>query len=65
MSEHITIERAAAIMGVSQQTVRIGLQKGIFPFGAAVQLPGSSRFTYIIYPAEFERLYGTNREESK
>lgn len=65
MNDHITIERAAAIMGVSQQTVRIGLQKGVFPFGAAVQLPGSSRFTYIIYPAEFERLYGTTKGETQ
>lgn len=65
MNEHITIERAAAIMGVSQQTVRVGLRKGIFPFGAAVQLPGSSRFTYIIYPAEFERLYGTTKGEKQ
>lgn len=65
MSNHITIERAAAIMGVSQQTVRIGLQKGIFPFGAAVQMPGSTRYTYIIYPAEFERLYGIAKGETQ
>lgn len=45
-------------MGVSPQTVRVGLQKGIFPFGAAVKMPGSSRFTYVIYTAEFERLFG-------
>lgn len=58
MREQISIERAAEIMGVSPQTVRVGLQKGVFPFGAAVKMPGSSRFTYIIYTAEFERLFG-------
>ena len=58
MREQISIERAAAIMGVSPQTVRVGLQKGVFPFGAAVKMPGSSRFTYVIYTAEFERLFG-------
>lgn len=58
MREQISIERAAAVMGVSPQTVRVGLQKGIFPFGAAVKMPGSSRYTYVIYTAEFERLFG-------
>lgn len=58
MREQISIERAAEIMGVSPQTLRVGIQKGVFPFGAAVKMPGSSRFTYIIYPAEFERLFG-------
>lgn len=58
MSEPITIERAAAVMGVSPQTVRVGLQKGVFTFGAAIKMPGSSRFTYVIYPKEFERLFG-------
>lgn len=59
MREPITIEKAAEVMGVSQQTVRVGLQKGVFPFGVAVKMPGSSRYTYVIYSAEFERLYGT------
>lgn len=54
----MTIEQAAEIMGVSPQTVRVGLQKGVFPFGAALKMPGSSRYTYVIYKAEFERLFG-------
>lgn len=58
MREQITIDRAAEIMGVSPQTVRVGLQKGVFPFGAALKHPGSSRYTYVIYTAEFERLFG-------
>lgn len=58
MREQITIERAAQIMGVSPQTVRVGLQKGVFPFGVALKMPGSSRYTYVIYAAEFQRLYG-------
>lgn len=58
MAERISIERAAEIMGVSPQTVRVGIQKGVFTFGAAVKMPGSSRYTYVIYPAVFEQLYG-------
>ena len=45
-------------MGVSPQTVRVGIQKGVFTFGAAVKMPGSSRYTYVIYTKEFERLFG-------
>ena len=58
MSKRITVDEAARIMGVSPQTVRVGLQKGAFSFGAAVQMPGSSRYTYVIYPAAFEALFG-------
>ena len=54
----MNVDEAAAIMGVSPQTLRIGLQKGVFPFGAALKLPGSSRYTYVIYSGEFERLFG-------
>ena len=42
----VSIKEAAKLMGVSQQFVRIGLQQGIFPFGAAVKM--SSRYTYYI-----------------
>lgn len=58
MRERISIERAAEVMGVSPQTVRVGIQKGVFTFGAAVKMPGSSRYTYVIYTKEFERLFG-------
>ena len=62
MCKQIGIEEAAAIIGVSPQTVRVGLQKGVFPFGAAFKIPGSTRYTYVIYPAEFERLFGEVKE---
>ena len=47
----ITVAEAAAIMGVSQQFVRIGLQRGILKFGYAVKM--SNRFTYHISPTKF------------
>lgn len=59
MVQPLTVEDAAAIMGVAPQTLRVGLQKGVFPFGAALRMPGSSRYTYVIYTGEFMRLYGT------
>lgn len=54
----LTVQRVAKIMKTSEQTVRIGLQQGIFDFGTAIKLPNSSRYTYVIYPAKFHALYG-------
>lgn len=47
----ITVAEAATAMGVSQQFVRIGLQRGILTFGCAVKM--SNRFTYYINPEKF------------
>ena len=48
----MTIEEASMLMGVSKQFVRVGLQKGILPFGYAVQI-SSNRFTYFISRQKF------------
>lgn len=42
----VTVAEAAERLGVSQQFIRIGLQKKILPFGIAVKM--SNRFTYHI-----------------
>lgn len=47
----ITVAKAAMIMGVSQQFIRIGLQKGKLEFGVAVKM--SNRYTYYINPEKF------------
>lgn len=44
--KRLTVVEAAKRMGVSQQFVRIGLQRGILPFGYAVKM--SDRYTYHI-----------------
>lgn len=48
----LTIRKAAQLMGVSEQFLRIGLRKGIFPFGYAVKMSG--RWTYYISRERFE-----------
>ena len=48
----LTIERAAELMGVSQQFIRIGIQRGIFPWGSAVKI-GGDRYTYFISKPKF------------
>lgn len=52
MKNSISVEEASRLMGVSRQFVRVGLQKGIFPFGYAVQV-SANRFTYFISKQKF------------
>ncbi|MDD3049753.1 MAG: helix-turn-helix transcriptional regulator [Candidatus Cloacimonetes bacterium] len=47
----VPVEKAASLMGKSQQFIRVGLQRGLLPFGSAVKL--SSRWTYYINPQRF------------
>jgi len=43
----ITVNEVAEALGVSPQSVRIGLQRGSLPFGSAIKT--SSKYTYVIY----------------
>lgn len=58
----LSIKTAAEIMGKSEQFVRVGLQRGILPFGNAVKL--STRWTYYISPARFYEYVGNARQVS-
>ena len=53
---NISVKKAAEIMGKSQQFIRIGLQRGILPFGSAVKM--SSEYTYYISPKLFSEYTG-------
>ena len=51
---------AARCLGKSDQFVRIGLQRGLLPFGTAV--PGTgSKWNYYIDPAKFRAYVGAER----
>lgn len=52
MKNNMTVEEASKLMGVSRQYVRVGLQKGILPFGYAVKI-SEGRFTYFISRQKF------------
>lgn len=43
----ITVNEVAEALGCSPQSVRIGLQRGLLPFGSAIKT--SSKYTYVIY----------------
>lgn len=47
-------EDAANRLGRSAQDIRVGLQLGVLPFGTAYKRPGSSIYTYEIYPMALE-----------
>lgn len=61
MNKKISVKKAAEILGVSQQFVRIGLQREQLPIGTAVKM--SSRWTYHISPKLLEEYVGEIEEE--
>lgn len=54
--KRLSVKKCAELMGVSQQFVRVGLQKGVFPWGHAVKM--SNRWTYWINPVKFSEYTG-------
>ena len=57
MENNITVAESSKLMGVSRQFILIGLQKGIFPFGYAVQI-SADRYTYFISKQKFSEYTG-------
>lgn len=53
----ISVSEAAKLLGVSPQFIRIGMQRGTLPIGAAVKM--SSRWTYWISMSKVEKYIGT------
>lgn len=63
MEHSLTVEEASKLMGVSRQFVRVGLQKGILPFGYAVKV-SSNRWTYFISKEKFLEHTGIKENEN-
>lgn len=59
---NITIAEASELMGVSKQFLRVGLQKGVLPFGCAVRI-SAKRWTYFISKHKFIEYTGIVPEE--
>lgn len=59
---NLTVEEAADLMGVSRQFIRVGLQKGVLPFGYAVQV-SSKRYTYFISKKKFKEYTGISEDK--
>jgi hypothetical protein len=57
----ITVKQAAEIMGKDQQFIRIGLQRGILPFGTAIKSKDRNRrYNYYISPELFKQYTGVD-----
>lgn len=53
---NLKVEDAARLMGRNGQYVRIGLQRGLLPFGTAIKM--GSKWTYYISPHRFREYTG-------
>ena len=59
----ITPPQAAALMRKSNLYVYEGLKRGVFPFGNAMQMPGSTKWTYYISPPAFAAYLGITMDD--
>lgn len=64
MAERVTVKRTAELTGLSELTVRLGLQYGSLPFGSAVKT-SKSRTTYHVSPAKLADYLGLDINEVK
>lgn len=62
MEERIKVSEAAAILHVSQQFVRVGLQQNALPIGTAVKM--STQYTYYISEKLLADYTGINIKEA-
>ena len=56
------IADVARQLNKGEQYIRICLQRGLFPFGTATKIPGSSRWNYVIFPEKFREYVGEVKE---
>jgi hypothetical protein len=56
MKNRLSVTEVAQLMNVSEQFIRVGLQKGLLPFGYAIKM--SSKWTYFISSTKFTESTG-------
>ncbi len=59
----VKITDAARILERPEQFVRVGIQRGLFPFGFATRGEWSKKYTYFINPADFATYCGMTLNE--
>lgn len=59
-SGNVPVATAAKVLNVDSQTVRLLLQQNLVPWGMAYKLPGSSKYSYMIYSNKFYEYTGFN-----
>lgn len=61
--KRITPAMMAEALGVPVQTIRVGLQQGVFNFGVAMRASDGKKYTYIIYPEAARAVVGDEQME--
>ena len=59
----ILVSDVAKLIGKSELTVREGIKREYFDFGIAMQLPGSTRWNFTIFPAKVAEFLGISVED--
>ncbi len=59
----ISVPEAAKIMGKSVLFVYEGMKRGVLPIGEAMQMPGSSKWTYFISPPLLAQYLGVELKD--
>lgn len=54
----VKINDIAKALGVSPETVRVGLQQNVYPFGCAFKKDGNQNYSYVLYPAKVKEYLG-------
>lgn len=62
MSERVSVKKAAELTGLSQLTIRVGLQSGSLLFGTAIKV-SKHRTIYHIIPSKLAEYLGIPVEE--
>lgn len=57
----LTTDEVSAYTGIDPLSLRVGLQRGIWPFGVAYKRPGSSKYTYEYDPEAVLRFANARR----
>lgn len=56
----ITVQEAARLMGVSDRFVYEGMKRGALPIGYAMQMPGSTKWSFYISPPKLAAYIGAD-----
>lgn len=59
----LTVEETAKMLGIAPQGLRVGLQRGVYPFGQAVPSVKGNGYRYIISRIKFFEYLGVKDEE--
>lgn len=59
----LTVEETAKMLGIAPQGLRVGLQRGVYPFGQAIPSATGHGYRYIISRIKFFEYLGVKDEK--